>query len=233
MTDEQKASSLPMYDNPAVRTENLQEFCKDAMLFKNAFTSCPICIPARVSMFTGQYPSAHGALDNSRLMKPGKNHLLKIIKEAGMETGLAGKNHCFTDEDLQFFDYNSPCSHIGPQNESCDSPFKKSTEYLKNCPELKAAWGWTVNPNPPEHLGTAWTTDRAIDFIRDNIEGNADAHVVEVLRDMVHGMLHLVGYTHKEYLSEDNQSSEPMYQEQERLLNELTSKLIARQRTIS
>lgn len=166
MTDQQKASSLPMYGNPTVRMPNLSRFCKRSITFNNAFTSCPLCVPARVSMFTGQYPSVHRSLDNNLLMEPGKEHMLKILKQNGYITGLAGKNHCFKPEDLVYFDFIEQSGHWGPETE--DPCYLEPIEHLRSCAELKGCWGHTKNPFAPEQLGTHWTTDRAIDFVTEN-----------------------------------------------------------------
>lgn len=91
MADQQSASALPMYGNPIVRAPNLTGLAEEGCLFTAAFTSCPLCVPARVSLFTGQYPSAHGSLDNTIPMAPGRRHLLGILKQAGYRTGLTGK----------------------------------------------------------------------------------------------------------------------------------------------
>ena len=165
MVDQQKASSLPMYGNPIVHTPNLEALAQEGCLFRQASTSCPLCVPARVSTFTGQYPSAHGSLNNSVLMKGGTSHLLGLLKEAGYTIGLAGKNHCFREEEMQVFDYLEEAFHYGPTSPSAGPAQKAATQYLHDCQALRGAWGWTINPHPPEALGTAWVTDKAIEFL--------------------------------------------------------------------
>ncbi|MHC4915816.1 MAG: sulfatase-like hydrolase/transferase [Planctomycetota bacterium] len=163
MSDQQKASSLPLYGNGIVRAPNLERLAASGCLFTRAFTSCPLCVPARVSTFTGQYPSAHGSLDNNELMFPGKRHLLRLLKEAGYVAGLAGKNHCFRDEEVALFDSVAECSHRGP--DVSDEPYAAARRFIVETPDLKGCWTWAVNPNPPESLGTHWITDRAIEFV--------------------------------------------------------------------
>jgi arylsulfatase A-like enzyme len=163
MTDQQGASALPMYGNPTVKAPNLERFAAQGCLFTNAYTSCPLCVPARVSTFTGQYPSAHGSLDNQKLMAPGKNHLLRIMKETGYVTGLCGKNHCFREKDLALFDVVKECSHYGPA--VAEEEYLEVRRWLRECPDLKGCWTYVRNPFPPERLGTHWITDRAIEFV--------------------------------------------------------------------
>jgi len=168
MTDQQAASALPVYGNSVVKAPNLEKFASQGCLFTNAYTSCPLCVPARVSTFTGQYPSAHGSLDNQKKMAPGRNHLLRIMKEAGFTTGLAGKNHCFEADDLTLFDSIEECSHHGPGK--AEEKYLEVRRWIRKCQDLKGCWAWTKNPYPPELLGTHWITDRAIEFVEENRE---------------------------------------------------------------
>lgn len=164
MTDQQKASSLSLYGNPVCRTPHLEAFAQDACLFTRAYTSCPLCVPARVSLFTGQLPSVHGSLNNNILLEEGRDTLLSLLKDQGYVTGLTGKNHCFREPDLKQFDYCRLASHYGPIDES-GGEYREANEFLNKARELKAAWGSVANPFPPETLGTAWTTDRAMEFV--------------------------------------------------------------------
>jgi len=164
LTDQQKAASMPLYGNPVVRMPNLEQFAANAVRFTHGFTSCPLCVPARVSTFTGQYPSTHGSPDNNLLMAPGKAHLLRRLKEAGYATGLAGKNHCFRDDDLACFDSIAECGHYGPVTD--DPVYAEPAAWLRQQRHvLKGCWGSLVNPYPPERLGTYWTVQKGIDFI--------------------------------------------------------------------
>ena len=81
MTDQQAAGSLPLYGNPTCKTPNLENFAAQGSFFSNGYTSQPICVPARVSLFTGQYSSNHGSLGNYTFMQPEHNHLVKILKK--------------------------------------------------------------------------------------------------------------------------------------------------------
>jgi arylsulfatase A-like enzyme len=164
MVDQQSASALPMYGNPVVEAPTLTGLAEEGCLFTSAFTSCPQCLPARATLFTGQYPSAHGSLDNNIYLASGRRHLLALLKEAGYRTGLTGKNHCFGPEDLRRFDVFDDCGHYGPPNAT--DCYRQSRQWLQNCTDLKGCWTCAVNPVGPEGQGTHWITERAIDFIR-------------------------------------------------------------------
>ena len=54
MTDQQKATAIDLYGGP-VRTPNLGRLAADGLLYEHAFTPHPLCVPARVSFWTGRW----------------------------------------------------------------------------------------------------------------------------------------------------------------------------------
>jgi len=166
LVDEQKATSLPMYGNPIVQTPHLAQLASEGVLFNQAYTTCPICVPARVSLMTGRYPHTTGSRSNSVLLQPGERHLVELFHEQGYRTGLVGKNHCFLPPDLQLFDYVWEASHLGPM-EPPNETAAAAKQWIIDSGVARRAWGADRNPHPPEALGTALVTDQAIKFIED------------------------------------------------------------------
>jgi arylsulfatase A-like enzyme len=114
MTDQQKATSSHLYGNAFCETPALARLAERGVLFEHAFTPHPLCVPARVSLWTGQYPHAHGARRNETLMPAGAAHAFQLWKAAGYHCGLIGKNHCFDQPgDLALFDTWNEISHGG------------------------------------------------------------------------------------------------------------------------
>ncbi len=64
----------------------------------------PVCAPARVSMFTGRYPSAIRVRTNHNIEDVTCSaDLIDILKEQGYKVGMSGKNHShITDDRLDF-----------------------------------------------------------------------------------------------------------------------------------
>lgn len=48
----------------------LDKLCADGVFFDNAYTSCPLCTPARASMLTGVYPHRHALMLNPDAKDP-------------------------------------------------------------------------------------------------------------------------------------------------------------------
>jgi len=64
MVDEMRPDYLGCYGNSVVKTPNLDKLAEEGVIFQNAYSNNPVCLPSRVSLFTGLYPHQHRALTN-------------------------------------------------------------------------------------------------------------------------------------------------------------------------
>ncbi|MES2460989.1 MAG: sulfatase-like hydrolase/transferase [Armatimonadota bacterium] len=82
-----------------IQTPAFDRLCAEGTRFDNAYTVCPLCTPARASLVTGQYPHAHGILNNdgkfgSRLsFLPDAPIYSRDLREVGYRSALFGKWH--------------------------------------------------------------------------------------------------------------------------------------------
>ena len=86
-------------------TPALDLLYKESASFTRAYTSCPLCSPARASMFTGDYAFRHGMGTNCDMYHslatelPDPSRLLHFaFQEAGFRTGFIGKWHVGTTQ---------------------------------------------------------------------------------------------------------------------------------------
>ena len=95
MADQFHAKAMSCMNHPVAKTPNLDIFAAEGVLFTNAFTSCPLCQPARISMLTGMYPHATQIYDNNldRGSRPDIVSMAAYLHEHGYFTGTTGKYH--------------------------------------------------------------------------------------------------------------------------------------------
>lgn len=116
-TDEQRHDSFGFRGQP-VDTPHLDQLAQESRVFKNAFTVSTLCVPSRVSLFTGQYPQWTQSCDNSAAshIHASQTSLVQILKAQGYALGLCGKNHTFDDYfKEEFFDFWEEYNHWGKE----------------------------------------------------------------------------------------------------------------------
>lgn len=103
MSDEHQSRAMSCAGH-FVKTPNLDRLAASGTRFTNAYTPCPICVPARASFATGLYPHQTGLWDNSMPYTgqiPGWGHALQAT---GVPVESIGKLHYRSVEDANGFD---------------------------------------------------------------------------------------------------------------------------------
>jgi uncharacterized sulfatase len=81
------------YNNPEIKTPNLDRLAKRGMVFDRAYCPNPTCTPTRASILTGQYPSQHGAYSLGTKLDEHVPTMNDDWHRAGYQTALVGKAH--------------------------------------------------------------------------------------------------------------------------------------------
>jgi arylsulfatase A-like enzyme len=89
--DTLRADRLPAYGYAGVETPAVDALRRDAVLFENAYTHCPLTLPAHASLLTGLLPPEHGVRNNVgyRLDPRRDATLAALLKARGYATGAA------------------------------------------------------------------------------------------------------------------------------------------------
>lgn len=93
MVDQMAAKAVGCYGHPTVQTPHIDRLAARGTRFTNAYSTSPICIPARAAMITGRYPHQTGYWDNVFAYDgqvPGWGHRLQ---ETGHRHTTIGKLH--------------------------------------------------------------------------------------------------------------------------------------------
>ena len=104
MSDEHQAKALGSLDHPFVKTPNLDKLAFKGINFTNAYTPCPICVPARASFATGLPVHKNRLWDNAMPyfgQLPSWGHMLQ---KKGVSVESIGKLHYRAEEDNDGFD---------------------------------------------------------------------------------------------------------------------------------
>ncbi|MCH7726995.1 MAG: sulfatase-like hydrolase/transferase, partial [Planctomycetes bacterium] len=93
MTDQQRWDCLGANGNKRIRTPNLDRLAAEGANFTHMFVQSPVCVPSRVSFFTGRYPHTHRNRVNYTPLSQSEVLMQRRLKEAGYTTASVGKLH--------------------------------------------------------------------------------------------------------------------------------------------
>ena len=111
-SDEHSRDLSGCYRHPMVKTPNIDRIAARGTLFANAYTTCPICIPARASLATGRYVHQIGYWDNGIAYDgriPSWHHRLRA---SGIRVDSIGKLHFRSSEDDNGFSEEIDPLHV-------------------------------------------------------------------------------------------------------------------------
>jgi arylsulfatase A-like enzyme len=149
-SDQQRYSALGCAGNSVIRTPAFDRLAHEGVLFKQAFSSCPICSPYRAQVLTGRYSHKNGVMDNEYALSDEQTTLAQSLKAVGYRTGFIGKWHLgygpYTQEKRHGFDYMAA--------NNCDHEHD-SIRYYEN----------EEGPFPVDTWGPTGLTDLAIQFM--------------------------------------------------------------------
>lgn len=155
--DQMRGDAFGAAGNSRIHTPNIDKLAENGVMFNNNFTNNPVCLPSRVSMFSGRYPHQTGVLCNKS--KGELLHFQKSLpwyfKQAGYRIGYVGKNHTYISSELKNFDFVDIRAR-----EECRAYSKYVPPYWHS----DMLW-------PEEDCNPRKNTDDAINFINQNEHG--------------------------------------------------------------
>ena len=93
MADQLAAQFLAAYGHEITKTPNLDRLAKSGVVFENAYSSSPLCAPARATIMNGLLPSRTGVYDNAAEFPSSIPTWAHYLRLQGYKTCLSGKMH--------------------------------------------------------------------------------------------------------------------------------------------
>lgn len=186
MVDQMRYDCLSILNHPVVDTPNLDQLARDGVLFENAYSATPTCVPARATVLTGMSQNATGKVGyEERVPFDYKRTIAHEFTKGGYHTQAVGKMHVYPARNLAGFhnvvlhDGYLHYNRMKKESHMAES-FDETDDYL---PWLRERAGSQVDlldlgldcnastVSRPWHLKeewhpTNWTVTQSIDFLR-------------------------------------------------------------------
>lgn len=91
LADDLGYGELACYGSTKIKTPSLDRMAAEGMRFTNHYSGQTVCSPSRCSLMTGMHMGHASVVRNGQLLDPNDVTIAEILKEAGYETGGAGK----------------------------------------------------------------------------------------------------------------------------------------------
>jgi N-acetylglucosamine-6-sulfatase len=100
LVDDLRWDEVGVAGHPYVETPNIDRVAREGAWFQRAFTTTPLCSPARATFLTGLYPHSSGIVDNTARNE--QSHRLVtfpgLLNARGYDTAFIGKWHMGNDD---------------------------------------------------------------------------------------------------------------------------------------
>lgn len=169
MADELRFDLPGFMGNPTARTPTLDRLAWDGVVFDNAYTPSPVCVPARQAIAMGRYPLHIGCERFGEDLPAGSRTFARIFSEAGYLTVACGKLHHRGPDQMQGWlqRIGSECAVQWPNTYGAEGREQIGRLKWRGAEELRRAGRGTS----PLALHDRLTVDGAIDFLRMHFEG--------------------------------------------------------------
>lgn len=169
-TDQQRYDTVSAFGDQGIQTPNLDALAAEAVVFHSCVTPSPVCVPARLSMLSGQYPARTGCNNNNKEKSYEGEGFYSRITAGGYHSCAVGKMHYLWDS------YGSLGFEKRWSQEEIAADGDDYMEYIRG----KYPWVFDyhgmrsemyyvpqLSQLAPADHPSQWVGDRSVDYIRE------------------------------------------------------------------
>lgn len=93
LSDDHSKPHVGCYNNPDIKTPNLDRFAAEGMRFDRAYVCCPQCVPSRASIMTGRSPVGIQMTRFSAPLPMDVRTYPELLRAQGYYTGVGGRTY--------------------------------------------------------------------------------------------------------------------------------------------
>jgi arylsulfatase A-like enzyme len=162
-SDQHRYDCVGANGHPLLETPAMDRLASEGVSVPNAYTTIPLCVPARNSLLSGQWPTSHQCIANfdteaPRPMRQDAPLFSEQLRDAGYRTGYVGRWHVDAERSPREYGFDD----YVPEEEYAD------WRERQGIPDRPRENGWFGEPDPhidPGESRVAWAADRAIELL--------------------------------------------------------------------
>lgn len=172
-SDQHRYDGIATHGNGVISTPNLDRLADEGATYPHAFSTCPICTPARASLLTGAWATTHRSLciPTSDFYQPARRELpviTELLADAGYYVGWVGKYH----GELE----GTPTDH-GVHDYVSNHGYRRWAEeagFADHRRHAKGLFGSVLEDRSATQTPVAWQTDRALELLEKAVDESVD-----------------------------------------------------------
>ena len=168
--DQFRTDCIHALGNEVIQTPALDALCRESVVFDRCLTPSPVCVPARYSMMTGQYPCRTGCSNNPHRGHYTGDGMYARLSAMGYYTCGIGKMH---------FPYETYALHGFDERHTQEELYRGCDDYYnyllqKGYDRVYDIFGQRsemyyipqISQLPASDHPSAWVGDRSVEFIK-------------------------------------------------------------------
>lgn len=168
-TDQQRFDTVAALGNPWIQTPNLDALARESVVFEHCVTPSPVCVPARLSMYSGQYPARTGCNNNNTdSVYSGKGFYGRVTSR-GYQSCCVGKMHHLWDPyGPMGFETRYTQEEIAAEGDAYMSFVREKYPWVFDYHGMRSEMYYMpqISQLPPWDHPTQWVGDHSVEFIR-------------------------------------------------------------------
>ncbi|WOO41236.1 sulfatase-like hydrolase/transferase [Rubellicoccus peritrichatus] len=182
-SDQHRADCLGIAGYPGLQTPNLDRLAQNGILFRNAFSPAPVCVPARSCLESSQWPCQHEVIHNwdgpsPKYLSPDISTWAKAFTSSSWTCDYIGRWHVHPNKTPVDYGYSSYLSDHNYYQWRIDQGLVKAPEVSAEI-GVSAFLGSTDSEIAPEASQLSWLTDQVISKIEERM-GSNDAFLIRL-----------------------------------------------------
>lgn len=186
--DQLRADFVGAYGARFLKTPAIDRLASQGTLYETVVSPCPICVPARASLLTGQHAFANGVIDNLAWLRPDRKKMgietwPELFADNGYTTAAIGKMHFYPWDLLEGFQKRIIAEdkrHIHVEDDYFEflrtkGCHKEHGNEQRGYQEHKGA---SLNDLPEDIQVDRWVANQAIEFLENYREDKPYALMV-------------------------------------------------------